>query len=83
MKAIKDGKALVDEGRSSTASHDDSKKEFDQIENPKKNFATPKNKTKAIKNKGPQETTTLHLKKNEKSSRYVCLVNGYFFLCAN
>lgn len=53
MKEIKDGKALVDEGTSSTASQDDSKKEVDQNEKPKKNVATPKNKTKAIKNKGP------------------------------
>ena len=53
MKAIKDGKALVDEGTSSTYSHDDSKKEVDQNENPKENVSTPKNKTKEIKNKGP------------------------------
>ena len=58
MKAIKDGKALVDEGRSSKSSPDDSKKEVDQSEKPNKNVATPKNKTKAIKNKGPQKTTT-------------------------
>ena len=51
-KAIKDGKAPVDEGTSSTSSQDDSKKEVDQSEKPKKNVATPKNKTKAIKNKG-------------------------------
>ena len=83
MKAIKDGKALVDEGTSSTASQDDSKKEVDQSEKPKKNVATPKNKIKAIKNKGPQETTTLPPKKEEKSSRHVRLFNGYFFLSAN
>ena len=82
MKEIKDGKARVDEVTSSTTSQDDSKKEFDQSEKPKKNVATPKNKTKAMKNKGPKETTTLPPKKNEKSSRYVCLFNGYFFLCA-
>ena len=55
MKGIKDGKAPVDEGTRSTALQDDSKKEVDQSENPKKNFATPKNKEKAIKNKGPQK----------------------------
>ena len=75
MKAIKDGKALVDEGTSSTASQDDSKKEVDRSEKPKKNVATPKNKTKEIKNKGPQETTTPPPKKNDKSSMYVH-VNG-------
>ena len=53
MKAIKDGKAPVDEGTSSTASQEDSKKEVDQSEKPMKNVATPKNKTKAIKTKGP------------------------------
>ena len=81
MKAIKDGNLPVDEGTSSTASQDDSKKEFDQSEKPKKNVATPKNKTKAIKNKGPQQATQPPLKKNEKYSRYVCLFNGYCFSC--
>ena len=51
MKGIKDCKAPVDEGTSSTASQDDSKKEVDESEKPKKNVATPKNKTKVIKNK--------------------------------
>jgi len=83
MKAIKYGKALVDEGTSSTSLQDDSKKGVDQSEKPKKNVATRKNKTKAIKNKGLQETTTPYPKKNEKSSRYVHLFNGYYFLCAN
>ena len=82
MKETKDGKALVDEGTSSTASQDDSKKEVDQSEKPKKNVATPKKNTKAIKNKGPQETKTPPPKKNEKYSRYVRLFNGYCFLCA-
>lgn len=77
MKAINDGKAQVDEGTSPTTSQDDSKKGVDQSENQKKNVATPKNKTNAIKNKGPKETTTLAPKKNEKSYRYVHLFNGY------
>jgi len=81
MKAIKDGKDLVDEGTSSTSSQDNSKKEVDQTEKPKKNVATPKNKIKAIKNKGPQQTTTPPIKKNEKSSRNVRLFNGYCFSC--
>jgi len=59
MKAIKDGKAPVDEGTSSTFLQDDSKKEVDQSEKPKKNVATPKNKIK-----GPQQTTTLPPKKS-------------------
>jgi len=83
MKAIKDGKAPADESTSSTTLQDDSKKEVDQSEKPKKNVATPKNKTKEIKKKGPQETTTRPPKKNEKSSRSVGLFNGYYFLCAN
>lgn len=77
MKAIKVGKVLVDEGTSST-SLQDSKKEVDQSEKLKKNVATPKNKTKA-----QQQITTLPPKNNEKSSRYVRLFNGYYFLCAN
>eukprot|EP00253_Pinus_taeda_P008073 PITA_08073 len=48
MKAIKDGKAPVDEGTSSTSSQDDSKKEVEQSENQMKNFATPKNNTKVV-----------------------------------
>ena len=83
MEAIKDGNALVDEGTSSTSSQNDSKKEVDQSEKPKKNVATPKKKTKEIKNKVPQETTTPPPNKNEKYSKYVRLFNGYFFLCAN
>jgi len=79
MKAIKDGKAPVDEGTSSTSSQDDSKKDFDQSEKLKKNVATPNNKTKEIKNKGPQQTPTLPPKKNKKYSRYVRLFNGYCF----
>ena len=43
MNTIKYGKAPVDEGTSSTTLQDDSKKEFDQSEKPKKNIATPKN----------------------------------------
>lgn len=62
---------------------DDSKKEFDQSEKPKKNVVTLKNKTKAIRNKGPEQTTTTPPKKNEKSSRYVRLFNGYCFSCTN
>ena len=49
MKAIKDGKAPVDEGPSATSLQDDSKKEVDQSEKPKKNVATPQNKTKAVR----------------------------------
>ena len=83
MKAIKDGKALVDEGTSSIASQDDSKKEVDQSEKPKRNVATPRNKWKSIKNKGPQEITTPPSKRNEKTSTYVRLFNGYCFSCTN
>ncbi len=83
MEAIKAGKAPVDEGTSSTSSQDASKKEVDLSEKPKKNVATPKNKTNAVKRKGPQKTTTHSLKKNDKSSRYVFLFNGYYFSCAN
>ena len=52
MKEIKDGKAPVDEGTSSTASQDDSKKEVDQSEKSKKNVTNLKKTTKAVKNKG-------------------------------
>lgn len=65
MKEIKDGKALVDEGISSTASQDDSKKEVYLSEKPKNNVATLESKSKSIKNKGPQQTSTLSPKKNK------------------
>ena len=41
------------------------------------------NKSKEIKNKGPQKTTTPPPKKNEKYSRYFHLFNCYCFSCAN
>jgi len=81
MKEINAGKAPIDEGTSSTSSQDDSKKEVDLNEKPKKNVA--KNNTNTVKSKGRQQTTTLPPKKNDKSSRYVRLFSGYCFSCAN
>ena len=51
MKLIKVVKAPIDEGTSSTSSQDDSKKEVDLSEKPKKNVATPKNNTNMVKRK--------------------------------
>lgn len=57
MKEIKDSKAQVGEGTSSTSSNDDPMKEVDHSEidkmiEPKKNVVTLKNHAKVVKDKG-------------------------------
>lgn len=66
MKAIKDGKAPINEGTSSTYLQDDPKKEAYQNEKLKNNVSIPKTKTKVVKKKGQQQTTTSPPKKNDR-----------------